>query len=205
MAELDPKEMERRLARLEQQMELVLAAVRQREEDLGTMRANAAKVPALLEEIRELRRLMGRGEGKGATTPAPTPTPVIAPSSAPIDTRAVIRSVAEQLLAKGSLPTLDDLKRIVKEEIGTQLRALVNVEQLTERIWKEITATGVEERLAKLLLERVGREVDTKVVIRQLVDEILARIDVPSLTAPVTTGVVDKLASQFTLSKKSGY
>lgn len=203
MADFDPREFERRLQRLELQIEQLMEAVRRREEDFSVVRTNAGKVPDLLEQMRELKRTMGRGDDRVATA-APTPAPV-AQTSAPVDVRQVVKGVAEQLLAKGQLPTVDDLKRIVKEEIGTQLRALVNVEQLTERIWKEITATGVEERLAKLLLDRVGKEVDSKQVIRQLVEEILSRLNVESLTKPVTDGVVEKLASQLQLTRKSSY
>lgn len=207
MADIDPRELERRLLKLERQMEQVLEAVRKREDDLGTIRSNAAKVQPLIEELREVKRLVGRG-GDGRTmtavAPVPPPAPVMAQTGAPVDVKQVIRGVAGELLQKGQLPTLDDLKRIVKEEIGTQLRTLVNMDALTERIWKEITATGVEERLAKLLLDRVGREVDTKQVIRQLVEDILARINVESLVPQVTTGVAEKIAAGLELRRK-GY
>ncbi len=207
MAEFDAREFERRLSKLEEQMTQVLTAVRQREDDLGSIRAGAGKVPQLLEEFRALRQEMRAGARDTSPAAATVVTPPAAPvqQSAPIDTKAVVRSVFEQLLSKGTLPTLDDLKRIVREEIGTQLKALVNVEQLQERIWKEITATGVEERLAKLLKDRVGNEVDVKTVIRGIVDEIITRLNVEKMLPEITAGVVEKLAGNLELRRRSGY
>lgn len=58
--EVDLKDLARRLKQVENALERIGERATRREDDWGTVRANAEKVGALRDEVRELRHLIGR-------------------------------------------------------------------------------------------------------------------------------------------------
>lgn len=162
---------ERRLGRLERLFESVAEAARRREEDFGSVRAQANRVPDLQEEIRELRRQLVETQREAerlarqlGREPEATVTEVTSEKVGP---------VAPVLQA----PSADQIRVWVNDEVAAALREL-DIGELLARTHPGI-GRGAES-LAQAL-RRLGIEVEPETLVSAILDVTWERIDLDQI------------------------
>lgn len=200
MAEqIDLRDLARRIEALEKRFDGVADAARQRQDDWGSMQSQAAKVPDLLTEMRELKRVVERIAGRPPVVAETLPAREV-PT---LDLSKVIPTVLAQL-RDGYLPTSSEVQEAVKQEIAEALEKL-DLSGLAERVYQDVRTAGVEEKLAKLLQSRVGTDVDSSGVIAAIVDRLLKELNLDELLARISTDIARQIADRLEVSLKRRY
>lgn len=197
--EIDLKDIVRRIEALERRFDGVADAARQRQDNWGSVQAQAAKVPDLLTEIRELKRAIDKLTGRPAAVVEAIPTHKVAP----LDLKEVIPAVLTQL-RDHYLPTSDEVRELVTEEIGEALGKL-DLSGLAERVYQDVRTVGVEEKLAKILHDRVSKDVDSGSVVSTIVDRLLKELNLDELLARISKEVASQVAERLEISLRRGY
>lgn len=205
---LDQSEIVSELRSLKVAVERLEEQVRQREDDFSVVRSNASKVPTLEEQLREISRSLSQLSGRSGTVQkvdAPASQPLPQNRGEQVDSGKITKMLFERLKEAGQLPTIDDARKIIAEEVGKQVKQGIDLEALAKRIYKEISTVGVEDRLAKYLKDQVARDVDTKAIIRAIVEELLKQFKIEEMNAQIVEGLVKTLASSLEVRRRQGY
>jgi len=194
MSEIDIRELARRVEQLEKQMARVADQATARQEEFGSVRANAARIPELQEQVRGLLRDLQRLTGRSTTVEqVPVAEP---PRGMPqIDLKKVIEAVLGQLRQTQYLPTKEDVLALVKQEMANAITK-IDVQALAERVYRDLSTAGVEEKVAKQLRDQVARDVDVRAVTSAVAEQVLKQLDFKA----IAERLVAELSKQLEIS-----
>lgn len=192
---MDIQELERQLTQLAKRVEAIAERATRREEEFAEVKALAKQAAGLVDEVRELKRSTGH-------LPRAEEAPV--PAAPPVTTRlddAAIGRIVEAVLArlreKKGLPTMEELTA----EVTKQLRG-IDLTALARKLLDDVTVGGVEERLAKLLRERMQSEVDGKTVRALVVEALLKSFSLDAFRPELIQALAVRIAEGMDVSMR---
>ena len=192
---MDIQELERQLAQLTKRVEAIAERATRREEEFAEVKTLAKQAAGLADEVRELKSASGRSP-RAEEAPAPSPSPV----TTRLDDAAlgrVVELVLVRLREKKGLPTMDE----VASEVTKQLRG-IDLTALARKLLDDVTVGGVEDRLARLLRERMQSEVDAKTVLRLIVDALIKSFDLEAHRAELIQALAEKFVAVLDVSTR---
>ncbi len=193
--QIDLQELARQVAHLGRELERITAQATARQDEWGPVKAAAGKVEKLADEVRELRRIAGRSP-RTEEPPDPSPSPV----TTRLDDAAigrVVELVLVRLRDKKGLPTMEELTA----EVTRQLRG-IDLTALAKKLLDDVTVGGVEERLAKLLRERMQSEVDGKTVRALVVEALLKSFSLDAFRPELIQALAARIAEGMEVSMR---
>lgn len=196
--QIDLRELDRRLIRLEKQLEQIAAQLAARLDDWGPVKAAAGKVEGLVEELRVLKRSAGRSP-RAEEDPIPS-APVVTTRLDDAAIGRIVEVVLARLREKKGLPTMEEMTA----EVTRQLRG-IDLTALARKLLDDVTVGGIEERLARLLREAMQREVDAKTVRGLIVDALIKGFDLEAYRAELIQALAAKIAESLDVSKRRNY
>jgi len=195
---MDIQELERQLAQLTKRVEAIAERATRREEEFAEVKTLAKQAAGLADEVRELKRASGRSP-RAEEAPAPSPSPV----TTRLDDAAlgrIVELVLARLREKKGLPTMEELTA----EVTKQLR-VIDLTALAKKLLDDVTVGGVEERLARLLRERMQSEVDSKTVRGLIVEALLKQFSLDAFRGELIQALAAKVAEALEVSTKRRY
>jgi len=187
------------IGRLDNRFSSVADAARERQDDWGSVRAQADRVPELQEQMRELkqqlaeqgreieqlRKLAERLESRrGDTAPAPR-----AEARLPEIAERAPERLSEWDLnrtsyrAVGRIPTEDEFRKIAQREVREALAGR-SVADLIAEIRPDL---GTKLQKLSPLLKRLGIDLDAGELVTTVIDAILDRIDLDQIISDVVS------------------
>lgn len=191
--EVDLRELTRRFDQLERTVERISGQATARQDEFGSVRVKTEKVDELLERVRTLEREVQRLSGR-----KPEATPVPVPQA--FDLKGAVSSVLGQLRDQ-HLPTREEVVELIRQEI-TNATSKVDLQGLADRVYKDLTTAGVEEKLAKLLQGRVAGEVDARAIVSVMAEQVLKQLDLNATVEKLVAKLVEQLEVSITPKRR---
>lgn len=198
--EVDVRELARRVEALERRFDSVADSARKRQDGFGSVKAKADRVPDLQEQVRDLTHQVQRLSGRPLSEQVPVAAEPSKAMPLSFDLKKVIEAVLAQLRGQGQyLPTKDEVLQIVKTEVANAVTKL-DLTELAQRVYRDLTTAGVEEKVAKLLGPTVAKDVNIQAIVSAVVQNVLGQLDMKALAEKVATAIAGNL--EVSVSKR---
>lgn len=191
MPEIDLRDLQRRMEQFEKLMERISTQATARQEEFGSVRTNAARIPELQEQVRGLLRDLQRLSGRPVEqVPAVTEPPK--GGMPQLDLKKVIEAVLVQLRQAQYLPTKEDVLVLVRQEVANAITK-IDIQGLADRVYQDLSTAGVEEKVAKSLGPTVAKEVNFQAIVSAVAQNVLGQLDMKALAEKVAAAIAGNL------------